>query len=218
MNKIIVFVENNRMELLLDTCIIKPQGAVMTLKNAAIYWDYKNVITGENDYIMHGTTKITFEEGYWTFDMIWERLKKQAIKLEDNEFNETCKIYSETQNLNLKNFGQLLGFPENEIISSRTWKTSPNVVDVNKGLRYVNINCNVTDTFGNIDTNGHRSYTLASLPISSDQLLNSTVTKFKGINSSVAIINGQLNRLLFDVDTNINDKFDMSLLLELYIN
>ena len=31
-------------------------------------------------------------------------------------------------------------------------------------------------------------------------------------------MNGQFNKILFDVDTNINDKVDMSLLLELYIN
>ena len=92
------------------------------------------------------------------------------------------------------------------------------VVDVNKGLRYVNINCNIVNTVGNIDTNGHWSCALALLPIPSDQLLNSTVTQFKDINSSVKITNGQFNRILFNVDTNIEDKVDMSLLLELYIN
>ena len=216
MSKINVFIKNNEKELRFDTCIVKPAGSVMTLKNAAIYWNYKNVITGKNDHIMRGTTKITFEEGYWTFDMIEEKLG--SIKLEINEHNNTCKIYSETQNLNLKKFGELLGFPENEIVNSGTWKTSPGVVDVNKGLRHVNINCNIVNTAGNIDTDGRWSYALASLPIPSNQLLNSTVTKFKGINSSVKITNGQFNRILFNVDTNIEDKVDMSLLLELYIN
>ena len=218
MSKIIVFIENNKRELRFDTCIIKPAVSIMTLKNAAVYWNYKNVITGKNDHVMRGTTRIPFEEGYWTFDMIEEKLGKQSIKLEANEHDNTCKIYPETQNLNLKKFGELLGFPENEIVNSGTWKTSPGVVDVNKGLRYVNINCNIVNTSGNIDTDGHRSYALASLPIPSDQLLNSTVTKFKGINSSVRITNGQFNRVLFDVNTNISDKVDMSLLLELYIN
>ena len=186
------------------------------VKNAAVYWNYKNVITGENDHVMRGATKIFFEEGYWTFDMIEERLGKQSIKLEANEY--TCKIYSETQNLNLKKFGGLLGFPENEIVNSGTWKTSPDVVNINRGLRYVNVNCNIVNTSGIIYTNGHRSYTLTTLPIPSDQLLNSTVTKFKGIDSSAEIMNGQFNRILFDIDTNISDKVDMSLLLELYIN
>ena len=106
--------------------------------------------------------------------------------MEANEYNNTCKIYSETQNLNLKRFGELLGFPENETVNSRTWKTSPGVVGVNKGLRYVNINCNIVNTTGNINTDGDRNYTLASLPIPSDQLLNSTVTRFKGVNTPFA--------------------------------
>lgn len=143
-----MFIENNKKDLRLDTCIINPQGAKMTLKNAAIYWNYKNVITDENDYVMRGTTKITFEEGYWTFDMIVERLGRQSVKLEGNEYDKTCRIYSETQDLDLKKFGELLGFPESENISSGTWRTSPGVVDVNRGLRYVNINRDIINTWG----------------------------------------------------------------------
>ena len=218
MSKINVFIENNEKELRFDTCIVKPAGSVMTLKNAAVYWDYKNVIAGKNDHVMHGTTRVSFGEGYWTFDRVERELGKQSVKLEAIEHNNTCRIYSETQNLNLKKFGELLGFPENEVVSSGAWKTSPNVVDVNKGLRYVNINCNIVNTEGSIDTGGHWSCALATLPIPSDQLLNSTITQFKGIDSSVKITNGQFNRILFNVDTNIEDKVDMSLLLELYIN
>ena len=39
MSKISVFTENNVKELRFDTCIIKPTGSKMTLKNAAVYWD-----------------------------------------------------------------------------------------------------------------------------------------------------------------------------------
>ena len=59
---------------------------------------------------MHGTTKVPFEEGYWTFDMIEEKFRGQSVKLEANEHNNTCRIYSGTQNLDLKKFGELLGF------------------------------------------------------------------------------------------------------------
>ena len=217
MSKINVFIENNEKELYFDNCIVKPAGSVMTLKNASIYWNYKNVIAGKNDHVMRGTTKVTFEEGYWTFDMIEEKLGEHSVKLVANRYNNTCKIYSESQNLNHKKFGKLLGFPENEVVNSGTWKTSPSVVDVNKGLRYVNINCNIVNTEGNIDTDGRWSCALAALSIPSGQLLNSTVTPFKGIDSSVKIANGQFNRIVFNVVTNIEDKVDMSLLLELYI-
>ena len=210
--------EDNKKDLYLEVCINKSVKSIMTLKNATIYWKYKNVITGVNDYVMYGTTKITFEEGYWTFEMIKEKLEKdKKIKLVANKHNNTCKIYSDGRNLNLKNFATLLGFPENKIISNGTWKTSPNVVDVNKGLRYVNIDCSIVDTSENSNTDGERSQTLVSLPIPFDQSLNSTATFFKNIDSKVTVNNGCFNRLIFDVNTNIENKVDMDLLLEIYI-
>ena len=75
MKKITVFIEDNKKDLYLDVSINKLGRSIMTLKNATIYWKYKNVITGINDHVMYGTTKITFEEGYWTFDMVKENSK-----------------------------------------------------------------------------------------------------------------------------------------------
>ena len=217
MKKVTVFIEDNKKDLYLDVSINRLSRSMMTLKNATIYWKYKNVIAGVKNHVMYGATKITFEEGYWTFDMIKEKLRKENIKLVDNKHNNTCEIYSDGENLNLKKFAPLLGFPEDEILSDGTWETSPNVVDVNRGLRYININCSIVDTSENSNTDGGRSYTLASLPIPSDQTLNSTATLFKNIDSKVMINNGYFNKLIFDVNTNIDKKVDMDLLLELYI-
>ena len=218
MKKITVFIENNKKDLYLEVCINKPGKSIMTLKNATIYWKFKNVIAGVNDYVMYGTTKITFEEGYWTFEMIKEKLEKnKKIKLVSNKHNNTCKIRSDGENLNLKKFALLLGFPENKILSDGSWETSPKVVDVNRGLRYINVNCSIVDTSENSNTDGERSQTLVSLPIPSDQSLNSTATFFKNIDSKVTINNGCFNTLIFDVNTNIEEKVDMDLLLEIYI-
>ena len=73
-----------------STCI----ESKIAIKNAAIYWNFKNVITNYNDTL--GT--ITFDEGYWTFDMIKTKLKESNIKLERNAHNNTYKIFSENQN------------------------------------------------------------------------------------------------------------------------
>ena len=198
MKKLTVFIGNDKKELYLDACIYKPNESIMTLKNAAIYWNYRNITADDNDHIMNGSSKILFEEGYWTFEMIKQRLAEDKIKLQANRLNNTCKIYLETSNLNLKKFAGMLGFAENEVISSGTWKTSPNVVDVNRGLRYININCDLVDTFQNSNTNGGRSCALATLSIPTDQLLNSTVSHYKDIGSQDVITNGCFNRLYFD--------------------
>ena len=62
-----------------------------------------------------------------------------------------CKIYSET-NQNLREIGKLLGFPEGKLINSRTWETSRGEVDVNKGLRYITINCDLIDSNQNFNS------------------------------------------------------------------
>ena len=216
MKKITVFIENNKKDLYLDVSVNKLVKSEMMLNNAAIYWKYKNIIKNDNDYVTFGAKKISFEEGYWTFNMMKEKLEKENVKLEANIFNDTCKIQSNGANLNLKNFGPLLGFPVNKVLSSGSWATSPKVVDVNRGLRFVNINCSIVDAMSNFNTDGKRSHTIVSLPIPTDQSLNSTVSFFKNINAKVKI-NEYFNRIIFNVDTNIENNVKMDLLLELTI-
>ena len=91
------------------------------------------------------------------------------------------------------------------------------IVIVNQGLKYVNINCDVINTSENCDTSGMRSYSLATLPVTTEQSLNGSVTIFKGINSEVVIDSGCHNRLVFYIDTNIFKKVDVDALIELYI-
>ena len=75
----------------------------MTLNNAMLFWHYKNV----NDTITHGSDTIIFNEGYWTVDMIQDKLRDNKIALKFNAHDNTCKIHPD-KILNLKNFGLLL--------------------------------------------------------------------------------------------------------------
>ncbi len=80
-----------------------------TLNNATLFWYYKNVRQNVNDTITRGSNNIIFDKGYWTFDMIQDKLKDNKIALKFNAHDNTCKIYSD-KTLNLKKFGLLLGF------------------------------------------------------------------------------------------------------------
>ncbi len=91
----------------------------MTLNNATLFWHYKNVQQNVNDTITHGGSTIRFGEGYWTFDMIQDSLRDSKIALKFNAYDNTCKIYSE-KNLNLKNFGLLLGFPLSYTVTQKS--------------------------------------------------------------------------------------------------
>ncbi len=100
----------------------------------------QNVRKNVNDTVTHGSDTITFDEGYWTFDMIQDKLRDNKIALKYNTYDNTCKIYS-VKTLNLKSFGLLLGFSSSYTVLPKVWKTSSNAVDVNLGLRHVTLNC-----------------------------------------------------------------------------
>ncbi len=53
----------------------------MTLNNATLFWHYKNVRKNVNDTVTHGSDTIIFDEGYWTFDMIQDKLDDNKIAL-----------------------------------------------------------------------------------------------------------------------------------------
>ena len=42
----------------------------------------------------HPATGVAFEEGYWTFNMIADKLSKNNIVLERNMHDNTCEILS----------------------------------------------------------------------------------------------------------------------------
>ena len=63
----------------------------MTLNNATLFWHYKNVRKNVNDTATHGSDTITFDEGYWTFDMIQDKLRDNKIALKYNTYDNTCK-------------------------------------------------------------------------------------------------------------------------------
>ena len=176
----------------------------ITLNNATLFWHYKNVRKNLNDTVTHGNDTITFDEGYWTFDMIQDKLAEKKILLKFNPYDNTSKIYSD-KNLNLKSFGLLLGFSSSYVVLPKAWKTSPNVVDVNLGLRYVTLNCESVNSAKNFNRQGRRSHTLFTFPVLPNQNLGSAVTYFSNIGSVTPMNNGLFSSLTFTIGSNIGD-------------
>ena len=127
------------------------------------------------------------------------------------------KFFSKSGNINLKNFALLLGFSVNVVVRVNAWKKSPSNVDVNLGLRYVTVECNCVDTDKNFDSAGKRSKVIATVPATSEQSLNSTVTFYEDIYSEVSVVNGDHGNFEFNVDTNIRKDVDLTLMLKVYI-
>ena len=132
-----------------------------------------------------------------------------------NEYDATCTI-STNANLQLKRFGELLGFDNNTTINSRSSKSSK-TININSNLRYIQINCDAVDRTCNIDNDGKRSATLLTLPITTKDSLKGSVSHYTDIESKIPINKGVYNKLFFDVITNNKKTHFGSILMELYI-
>ena len=209
MNKLPLILDTGKHTVYLDRFITTRYDSKMYVKNIGIYWKFKNILKNVNDTI----TGVTFGEGYWSFNMLSEKPGESNIQLERNRYDNTCKIRS-TKQLNHLNFGPLLGFPANKVIQANTWTNSPSNVDVNLGLRYVTVGCNCVDTDRNFNSNGRRSKIIATIPVTSEQSLNSSVTFYCNIHSEVSVLNGDHNMFEFDVNTNIGNKVGLTIMFE----
>ena len=103
------------------------------------------------------------------------------------------------------------------MIRANTWTNSPSNVDINLGMRYVTVECSSVDADRNFDRHGKRSKVIATLPVTSEQSLNSSVTFYDNVTSEVAVLNGDHNLFEFDVNTNVDKKVDLRVMLELYL-
>ena len=213
MNKLSLILDAGKHAVYLDKIVTTRYDSKMHVKNIGVYWKFKNVLKGANDSINTITggvniDPITFGEGYWSFNMISERLGESNIQLEPNRHDNTCKIRS-TKQLNLLNFGPLLVFPVNKVIQPNAWTNSPSH---NLGLQYVTAACNCVDTDKNFYSNGRRSKVIATVPVTSEQTLNSSVTFYDNIRSEVLVLNGDHNMFDFDVNTDIGNKVCLTIM------
>ena len=219
-----VYVENGFIETTWNSTVL--------IKNIAVYCMFKNIHQYNREVVLTSSADegnvIEFGTGYWTFSMISERLREEGITLTENRHNNTRRIHCKTDEVELGNFGILLGFEKDTTKSKDLWKDSPNEININMGLKYITIGCDCVNTLKNFNTKGERTKNIATLPITTQQRLNNTVTYYKDVNFEAPITNGKHNFFNFHVDTNViidndeaandaNHDVEMKVLIECYI-
>ena len=214
--------DTGKTNIFLRKCITTQYGEKIHVKNISVLRKYKNVRSNVNNLIKfitvpdHPATGVSFEQGYWTFNMIAEHLAESGITLERHMHDNRCSILS-PKKLNLYHFGPLLGFEENAIIPKNTKTKSPSVVDINCGLQCITIGCNCVNTDRNFDTYGNPSRVFARIPVTTEQSLNESVTTYDNIHTSVSVLNGDHSTFEFVVNTNVGYDVGLAVMFELYI-
>ena len=168
---------------------IATYGTRIAAREVTVFWNFKNITStiGNNTFVRKksengGTDEvITINDGYYDFEALKERLELNKLELQMNKYDNTCIIANKNAvTVNLKKLGVLLGFAENHLLAANTDEAPSNPVDVNHGLRYLTVTCDLIDQSKNIDLDGEESDILAFLPISPGTRLNSTVMYTRG--------------------------------------
>ena len=183
-----------------------------------MFWNFKNITStiGNNTYGIKGSADKTINDGYYDFQGLKTRLEEDKLELQINTCDNTCTVENKnTEEVDLKKLGLLLGFPENHKVTGNATELSPKPVDVNHGLRYLIVTCDLIDQTKNIDLDGNESNILAFLPITPGTRLNSNCYVYERDNAWRAAKNSIVTEMEFNVTSNISEKVDVNILLDL---
>ena len=230
MKNISVFIKGGATKLKFEEPIVT-SASHLTVKEAVVFWNFKNVTKVNGDGTGIGNEKIAikkdptdstkdveigFRDGYWDFQQIKERLEGVKLKLSMNVHNNTCSIINETgSTVDLKKFGELLGFPENHILQVNETVASPKPVDVNHGLRWLTVTCDLIEESKNISLKGNSSTNIAYLPITPGTRLNSNCYVYDKDYTTRPVKNNIVYEALFEVNSNISDRVDVNILMNI---
>ena len=133
-----------------------------------------------------------------------------------NTYDNTCTIENKNgEEIDLKKLGLLLGFPENHKVAKNTTVASHKPVDVNHSLRWLTVTCDLIDQSKNINLKGEESDILAFLPITPGTRLNSNCYVYEREHAWRAAKNAVVSEMEFTVTSNISEKVDVNILLDI---
>ena len=223
MKNISVFIEGEAKTLKFRKPIAT-YGSLLAAKEVTVFWNFKNITNdaGNGKFIIkNGASddddeEKTLGEGYWDFQQLKERLEGDKLKLSMNVHDNTCSIINNTTSVvDLKKFGKLLGFPENHKLATGA-SASPNPVDVNHGLRWLTVTCDLIDSSKNTDLDGNQSTVLAFLPITPGTRLNSNCYVYeRDAYAWRPAKNAIVSEMNFTVNSNISEKVDVNILMNI---
>ena len=189
----------------------------LVAKEVTVFWNFKNITSaiGNGTFGFKGSSDKTINDGYYDFQGLKTRLEEDKLELQMNTYDNTCTIENKGgTEVDLKKLGLLLGFPENHKVAAKATELSPNPVDVNHGLRYLTVTCDLIDPSKNIDLDGNESNILAFLPVTPGTRLNSNCYVYERDNAWRAAKNAIVSEMEFNVTSNISEKVDVNILLD----
>ena len=126
-------VKDGKEELFLKTPLVVTSPSEIILKSATVYWDYNNIANDLENFVAVDKERLEFKHGYWSFDDIKEELERKGVNVTRERVTGKC-VVSVDDLTYFKKFGVLLGLENFFNLAAGATLTSPNMVDINRGL------------------------------------------------------------------------------------
>ncbi len=222
---ITVFLTSGTKKLRLDEPFLTGHDTTIQLKRATVFWRFQNITRANGNYYFDkqsltpggASERKTLDDGYWDFELIKKRLGEEKIELEASVHHNKCLLKNtNTETVDLKSFGKLLGFNANTTIPNGRTPEAPHPIDVNLGLRYLTIGCDLADSFRNVNVDGGVDTNITYLPIPPGTRLNSTVSVYE--NHPIVLTKEDIvTEMTFTLGSNITNEVEVDVLLNLVV-
>lgn len=141
-------------------------------------------------------------KGYYTFSNLQNLLGDNGVDI--TPVSRSGHYILKTNSSTILNISShqawLLGFNDNNrTFMPNTEVISDNIVDINLGLNYVSVCCNLVNENFCVDANGKRSDIITTLPVTTAQTFFGSATRFVDIESKAPVTKGWLNQLQFRI-------------------
>ena len=208
--------------------IIPLQDSVLTsnyssvfMKKVSVFWEFFN-ISKPTTILKVGGSDIIIEKGYYTFDSVKLLLERHGVKLTYFKETATCQLESTKNDITIEErLLTMLGFNRFNnpmILLKGRSLTGDSKVDLNNGLRYVNIFSNLVNKTFNINPSGRPSDVITSVTVPTDRPLLGSVVIYIDTESRIPISKGSFNELIFHVMDQNNKPIDIGeVLIEMYL-
>ncbi|CAB3988011.1 Hypothetical predicted protein [Paramuricea clavata] len=111
MKKITTYIKDGGIILNLRDPLILTHESKLFVKTVAVFWYYKNVRTGYNDYISVDGKKVTMDEGYWTFKQLRKKMEENGLTFKEYPDGRVkIDLDSGTKTVGLRKLTGILGY------------------------------------------------------------------------------------------------------------
>jgi hypothetical protein len=198
MKKFTIFINGSDKVVNLQDSFITTGYSYVFVKRVTVFWEYYNFPQDVTNALVVSNVNYTVYRRYHTFDNLVQYFSDAGLMLSKVEYNGKCTINpGVTTGAQVSSkLSSILGLKVNiTALVINNLVNSEKRVNINQGLEFINISCNLVNSTYNVDTNVQRSTTITSIAVTTKQPLFGSVSEYYDTESRIPIVKGSFTQL-----------------------